>query len=309
MNKIIYILIVLLCGLWSQRGHAQYDLNYTHFVFNKMAYNPAYAGSRDALTLGAIYRHQWQGIDGAPRTGSVYAHLPFWGKRSGLGVALTNDRIGMVDMNMVTANYAYRIKAGDKGSFALGLSGSLEFTEIEWNKADIRDINDPEVPNGPENYSNPNFGVGMFYQNPAFFVGISVPRLLKNGLFEGDFYNQQDITRLRSYYGMLGANLNLGAKVLLRPSALVSMSPNAPLDVDLNASFLFANSLWIGASYRLDDSVDALIQYQFTPQFKAGIAYDFTLSELNNHTTGSAEILIEYTFRHDDDGLQHIRFF
>lgn len=288
---------------------AQYDVQYTQFFFNKLAFNPAYAGSREALTLGATYRHQWEGLTGAPRTMSAYAHMPFLNKRQGVGLSVTSDKIGKVDVMYADLSYAYHIPVGDKGKIGLGLAGRIEYGKIDWTKAEINDVADPTIPLSAESFTSPNFGAGIYYSNPTFYLGFSAPQLMKNTLFQSDFYNGKQVPDVRSYYLMGGVTANLNSNIMFRPSAMISFNPNAPFELDVNASFLFMKALWLGASYRLGDSVDGIVQYQFSPQFKAGVAVDLTMSELKSYTTGTVELLMEYTFWFDNEQLQHLRFF
>lgn len=288
---------------------AQNDVQYTQFFFNKLAFNPAYAGSREALTLGASYRHQWEGIAGAPRTMTAYAHFPFINKRQGAGLSITADKVGKVNTINVDLSYAYRIPVGDKGNIGLGLTGRVEHGRIDWTKAEINDAGDTRIPDAGESFTIPNFGAGIYYSNPNLYVGFSAPQLLKNTLYKNDFYQGRNISDLRSYYLMGGVTTKLSSQVIFRPSVMLSYNPNAPFEIDMNASFIFMKALWLGASYRLGDSVDGIVQYQFSPQFKAGVAVDLTLSELQSYTTGTFEFLMEYTFWFNNEQLQHLRFF
>ena len=117
----------------------QGDTHYSLFMFNKLAINPAYAGSRDALTLTGHYRNQWQGIEGAPKTYTFAGHAPFFKNKVGVGLSLISDKIGMVNTTYVDMSYAYRIKINDESTLALGLQGQLDFGRIDWAKADPLD--------------------------------------------------------------------------------------------------------------------------------------------------------------------------
>lgn len=306
MKKIFLFSISVLC---ATSIFAQYDVQYTQFFFNKLAFNPAYAGSREALTLGATYRHQWEGIVGAPRTMSAYAHLPFLNKRQGAGLSVTSDKIGIVDILYADVSYAYRIPVGDKGKIGLGLSGRIEYGQIDWTQSELNEAGDTRIPDVAESFTAPNFGAGIYYSNPNFYVGFSAPQLLKNTLFKGDFYKNESSSDVRTYYLMGGLTAKLNNNIIFRPAAMLSLNPNAPFELDVNASFLLMKALWVGASYRWGDSIDGVIQYQFSPQFKAGFALDFTTSELQSYTSGTLELLIEYTFWYDNEQLQHLRFF
>lgn len=306
MKKIHLIIINLLFGFSLM---AQYDLQYTQFYFNKLAFNPAYAGSREALTFGATYRHQWAKIDGAPRTMSGYIHAPFWQKRSGVGLAVTSDRIGYFNVTNVTLSYAYRVQVGDNGRLGLGLSGRLENGRVDWTKVTTTEIGDNSLPGADEAVTSPNFGAGLFYSNPNFYIGFSVPQLLRNTYLQSDYYNANGYGQFRTYYLMAGVVAKLSNNVYFQPSAMASFNSNAPFDLDLNATFLFNEVLWLGATYRLGDSIDGVVMYQISDMLKAGVAYDFTISELRQHTTGTFEILMEMTLRKDKENYEHIRFF
>ena len=301
------ITFVFSLGIFSLFG--QQDVQYSQFIFNKLAFNPAYAGSKEAMTLAAIYRHQWQGIEGAPRTFNVQAHSPFSKNRNGLGLAITSDAIAHTRSSYADLSYAYRIAFKNRAKLALGLAARFENTRFDISAIEVVDGLDPNVPFDDDNRNTVNFGVGAYYAAPNFFVGLSAPTLLKNNLYGSEYIGARSISRFRSYYFMAGVIAPVSQNILFKPAMMVSYAPNAPFELDINASFLFMESLWLGASYRLGDSVDGVIQYQFTKQFKAGLALDFTLSELNDYTRGSGEIMIEYLFSYEKEGVNNIRFF
>ena len=303
------LLLLAFLGAYFIGLRAQSDVQYSQFIFNKMAFNPAYAGSKEALTLGAIYRHQWQGIEGAPRTLSAFTHTPFFKNRCGAGLAVTSDRIGMVDNSYIDLNYAYRIALAKESTLSLGVLSRFEYSQIDWLKAQVIDQGDEFVPGGESGRTGVNFGLGAYYTSKNFYVGISAPTLLKNNLYSDQYFGANSFSKFRSYYLMAGAIAKVSENVMFKPAMMISYSPNAPFEVDLNASFLFMRAFWLGATYRLGDSVDAVVQFQLSQQLKLGLATDFTLTELNDYTDGSFEIMLEYLFLHDKDNINNIRFF
>jgi len=306
MRRLLYTLIVLFVGY---AAHAQYEPQYSQFIFNKLAFNPAYAGSKEALVLGAVYRHQWEGVVGAPRTMAAYTHAPFSGGRAGVGLAITSDKIGFTDNSYVDLSYAYRLKFDNKSTLSLGLMSRFEYSQINWEQAQIVDIGDEDVPAGESGRTTLNFGMGVYYSSKSFYVGFSMPQILKPNLYGDEFFGIGNYSRFRNYYLMTGVIAPVGDNVLFKPAMMVSYSPNAPFELDINASFIFMESFWLGATYRLGDSVDGVIQYQFTKQLKAGLAMDYTLTELQQYSKGSVEFLIEYLFSHEQGGVNNIRFF
>jgi len=307
MKKLFYSMIfVLLVGSL----YAQNDPHYSMFMFNKLAINPAYAGSKDALTFIGHYRNQWQGIDGAPKTFTFAAHTPLFKKRVGAGLSVVSDKIGIYNITYFDMSYSYRIKVTDEATLSIGIQGQLDYTRVDWNKLDPLDAGDGMIQVNPTSKLNPNFGLGVYYSHPKYYLGASAPRVLKTSIYDTqDASAIVSVNSLRSYYLMGGLITRLNKNVKFQPGVLVTKNDNAPFEFDLNASFVFMDALWIGASYRLQDSFDAIVQYQFSKQLKAALAVDMTLSELRHYSPGSFEVMLEYIFLYDGARYNNIRYF
>lgn len=304
MKKIFQLAI---CSAFALGLQAQSDVLFTHFMFNKLAYNPAYAGSKGAFDMTAIYRSQWTDIDGAPETVNFNIHTPFAGKKSALGFAVVSDKIGKVNTTGFDLSYAYRLKLSSRHTLSLGLQGRIEQARIDWTKTNPLDLGDTSIPTSEESSFAPNFGAGAYFTGQNYFVGLSVPRLLKNALYinqTGSF--ESDAT---TYYLMSGVTNRLSSQMQLTTSFLLSYNPSAPVDVDLNASLRFFDAFWVAGNYRLADSFDVLAGYEFKNGMRLGVARDFTTSELDKFTNGSWEVMLGYTFRCKDCSVSHLRFF
>ncbi|MEM6317524.1 MAG: type IX secretion system membrane protein PorP/SprF [Bacteroidota bacterium] len=299
--------------LLSTALSAQNDVQYTHFLFNKLAFNPAYAGSGGVPTANALYRNQWLNVEGAPTTATVNLHTPFFGGRSGFGLGITADRVGMTRNNTLEASYAYRFSVSEgKGKLSLGINGRLEQGRTDWTDASPLDIGDGSIPNVMEETQvNPNFGLGIYYEQSNFYLGFSLPQLLNTSIYR-DFDVAGQDTDYRTYYLMTGYLFSLSNSVKLQPGAMFSWNAAAPLELDLNAHLIFMDALWLGGNYRLGDAYSAMAQYQFSPNFRAGISFDFTMTALNSYTNGSMEVLVSYTFNKKTEAVEevnHLRFF
>ena len=303
MRKLIHLFIFSLLAVGVA---AQSDVQYTHWTFNKLSYNPGYTGAKGAFDALALYRNQWSGIDGAPRTIHVNAHTPFAGKRSGLGIGITSDEIGKVNTNSVAMSYAYRMRLGDGNTLSLGLSGRLEQLRFKWSDSKPLDPDDPEIPQGDETAFGTNFGTGAYFLGKSYYFGVSVPLLLKNSLYQ-DRSGKKD--NRRTAYVMGGFRMELSRNIELVPSILVSVNPAAPVDVDLNANLVFMKVFWLGGSFRLGDSFDALAGMEFGNGLRLGLGLDLTQSELNQATNGSWELMLGYTFKCKSCEVSHLRFF
>ena len=305
--RIIYTFILLFTlGQWAE---AQNERLYTLFVFNQLQYNPAYAGSKDGLHAGVHYRHQWQGVEGAPRTVSAFAHRPFAAGRSALGLTLTSDKIGMLNSTIASMDYAYRITFKNDHRLSLGLNVQVHNSRFDWSKANVFDLNDRNLPLDADAQTRMNAGLGGYYHSDQFYVGVSTASLLRNGITSETYRGFSRYRDFRPYHLMGGVVWKVAPNVHLRPSLLISYIRNAPLDVDFNLSVLLAEKIWLGASYRLDESVDAFVQFPIAPRLKLAVGYDYTLNDLQNYSQGSGELMLEYTFKKGNERINNIRFF
>jgi len=306
--RIIYYTLFLLF-LLNNQGWSQNDRLYTMFVFNKLQYNPAYAGSAEALNVGAHYRHQWQGLEGAPRTVTAFAHTPILNGRSGVGLSIISDEIGIFNTTYTKMDYAYRIAFKNDTKLSLGLSAQFDFTRFDWTKAELIDNIDSAIPFGEPSNNTFNVGTGIYYSSENFYIGASAPSLLRNAITSSAYAGFGELKDLRAYYLMGGVVFKINPKIHLRPSLLVSYVKNAPNEIDFNLSLLFLESFWIGASYRLNESADAFVQFPLNQQLKVAVGVDYALTELNISTRGSFEVMVEYLFKYDNEKVNNIRFF
>lgn len=305
--RIIHLLFLVF--VLSNIAYGQNDRLYSMFVFNKLQYNPAYAGSVEALSIGAHYRHQWQGVEGAPRTVTAFAHTPLAKGRSGLGLSFISDDIGIFNSTFIKMDYAYRVSFKNETKLSVGLNAQFDFTRFDWTKADLIDNFDAIIPFGQPSNSAFNVGMGIYYSGPKFYIGASLPRFLRNAITSEAYRGFADLNDFRAHYLMGGIIFKLGQKIHLRPSLLVTYVKNAPIETDFNLSLLFLESFWIGGSYRLGESADAFVQFPVTPQLKVAVGVDYALTELNSFTKGSFELMVEYLFRYDNQKVNNIRFF
>ena len=308
MKNFIYTFVLLLFG---GSLFAQNDVQYTHYLFNKLGYNPAYAGSAGVPVATAIYRNQWLGLDKAPTTGTINYHTPIQCGRGGLGFGFTSDRAAIFRNNRLDAAYSYKFNTSEKGILSLGIGAQFEMGRANYQDTNPLDGGDQVILGGSDEFSQNRFnlGAGIYYEhNNKFYVGLSVPQLLNTTFFQ-DVNISGDIADFHTYYLMLGFVTDLSSKVKLMPGTLVSFQGNAPFEWDVNANLIFMDKFWLGFNYRLGDSFDALVQYQLTKDLRAGFAYDFTTSELNNFSNGTIEFMLTYSFNNHSNNISNLRYF
>ncbi|MEM0997007.1 MAG: type IX secretion system membrane protein PorP/SprF [Bacteroidota bacterium] len=294
MKRLIWL--VLASVLLPAAAKAQHYPMFSQYMFNGLVINPAYTGSRDALSLTALYRQQWTGFRGAPRTQTVTAHSPLKNPRNNFGVTFLHDRVGVSTHTMAYGSYAYRIDLGERaGRLAFGLQGGLSLLQDRWTEI-ITDQNGDEVfsANSPT-FVVPRVGFGVYYDHRRWYFGASVPFLLD---YKNSDYTQYvaNSFQYRPYMLTAGVLIRLNPDFILKPSILVKYLRNSPIQGDFNANLIFKDVFWIGASYRTGDAMVGMLEYQINPQFRIGYAFDYTITELRRYHNGSHEFMLRYEF-------------
>ena len=309
MKKIYIILLFLGCGFGVQ---AQQDSHFSQYMFNQLALNPAYAGSWGHATANLIYRKQWLSIAGAPTSQAFTLHGPSRNQRHGFGFAFYNDKIGVTRDTHVNLSYAFRIPTGEKSHLAFGINGAVEnfdsrLNEVSTGSQITGGAADPSFNQGV-NFWLPNAGAGVWFNSEHFFLGLSSPDLIQNDL-DGD--NQiEGAEESRHFFASTGIITgNEESAVRFKPSVLFKYQPTAPWGLDINAQFLLNNKLWLGASWRMDDALVGMVQWQASSWFRIGYAYDYPISDLADFTSGSHEFLLGIDLNFFRKGMVSPRWF
>ncbi len=332
-------LTLLAVTFYLGTSFAQQDPMFTKYMFNSLIFNPAYAGSKDHMSLGILHRSQWVGIDGAPVTQSITAHTPLKNERVGVGFSLVNDAIGPTNNLSLNASYAYRIPVGENGGkISIGLQGGVENYRADFSGLILEGGigPDPAFVEQPNRWL-PNFGAGVFYYNPSFYAGFSSPQLVEYDLRQNDVgTNGEDrwARQYRHYFFTAGGAIPLsGDDLVFKPSILVknvSLLSNlrkddefqnfkTPTEFDIDLSVFFYQTLWLGVSYRSAiedfdetssyDSFDVWASYFLKNGLRIGAAYDYTLTELSQATVGSFELFLGYEFDYETKKTVTPRYF
>lgn len=288
MPRTIFLFItLLLCEI----GNAQQDSQFTQYMYNTVAINPAYAGSRETTSMFILHRNQWIGQEGAPITNVAAINSGLFRNQIGIGLSFLNDNIGATTENVVSADFAYNIQFSTNSRLALGLKTSANFYSIDANKLNIFQQNDPEFQNLNGKIS-PNIGAGIYYYSDSFFTGFSVPNFMKT-----KYYSNNEIAinkKAIHYYFLAGYVFTINPDLKFKPSFLAKVTEGAPLQLDTNVNFLIYEKLTIGASYRLKSAVSGLIGFQISNNWFLGYGYDQETTQLSNFNKGSHEVFLRY---------------
>jgi type IX secretion system PorP/SprF family membrane protein len=282
--KKLYTIVVFLI---ATQMYGQQDPQYTQYMYNMNVINPAYAGSKENLSFGLLYRTQWTGIDGAPKTGTFFGHLPV-GEKVGIGLSVISDEIGPVRETNAYADFSYTLQLGGAHRLAFGVKAGATFHDIGIGGIDLIDPTDPFF----ENISSttPNIGAGFFYYTDNYYVSFSVPNILNSVHLDA---NGNKLGSEVSHYFLTGGYVfELSPNTKLKPSFMVKSAFNTPTSFDVNLNALFFEKFEIGASYRLDDSFSGLVNFAITPTVRIGYAYDSVTSDIRNYAPASHEFLL-----------------
>lgn len=296
LNKILSCLFLSIVSIGAQ---AQQDPMYTHYMYNTLAVNPAYAGSREALTVTALHRSQWLDFNGAPMTQTLTLHSPILSKNIGVGLAASNDRVGPINNTMITGSLAYIMRLTKKSKLAFGLSGGINVLQANLTGLSLDQQNDPTFSNNIRNRVTPNFGAGAYYSRERFYVGISSPNLIQNNY--SSFDNVGGVTlngkAIRHYFFIAGAVFNMTNNLAFKPTTLVKFTMGAPIQADFTASFIIMKKFLLGAMYRTGDSFGALFGLDINEQFHIGYSFDWSFGlRTAKYNQGSHEIMLRYDF-------------
>lgn len=289
MKKIIAILVVLITV--GKNVNAQQDAMFTHYMYNTQWLNPAYAGTREALTITGIHRSQWVGFDGAPIDQSLTMHSPILNGKMGLGLSVLNDKIGPTKSTLVAIDLSYHVKLSKKSKLAFGLKGLANFYKNNSSSLTLDQQSDVAFAQNV-NTVLPNVGAGLYYYRERFYFGVSTPKLLENKLGNGVPASSKE---QRHYFVIVGAVFNLSKDLKLKPTAFVKATEAAPIEGDVTAMFLYKEKFNIGAMYRTGDATGVLIGYNFTEQFYLGYSFDWSMANTTGkYNSGSHEIMLRY---------------
>jgi type IX secretion system PorP/SprF family membrane protein len=302
MKTRILLFVLMFTGVFS---YAQQDAQFTQYMYNTININPAYAGSRGALSLFALHRTQWIGLDGAPVTNTVSLNTPINESNLGLGVSLINDKIGPTTENTISADLSYTLQTSEIWKLSFGIKATANLFDLDPSKLNPVDATDPSL----QNYSkfSPNIGAGLYLHSDKAYLGISIPNFIQTNRYDD---NEVAIFKEKiNYYLIAGYVFDLNDYVKFKPALLTKMVKGAPLQVDVSGNFMFFDKLTLGVAYRWSASVSAMVGFQITDGLYAGYGYDRETTNLVNYNSGSHEIFLRYELFKNNDKITTPRFF
>lgn len=286
-------------------GYAQQDAQFTQYMYNTINVNPAYAGSRGAMSIFALHRTQWVGLDGAPTTNTVSINTPLNNSNLGLGVSVINDKIGPTHENTLSADLSYTIPTSETFKLSFGIKATANLFDLDVSK--LNSVSpDPSI----HDYNNkftPNIGAGVYLHSDKAYVGLSIPNFL-----ESNRYDDNDVKIFKekmTSYLIAGYVFDLNSDIKFKPALLSKIVQGAPLQVDVSGNFLFNDKFMVGAAYRWSAAMSAMIGFQISDAMYIGYGYDLETTNLDNYNSGSHEIFFRYEIFKNNKKITTPRFF
>lgn len=304
-RSLVTTALLILCGF---KGFSQQDPHYTQYMYNQSIFNPAYAGINESMSIGALYRTQWTGVNGAPKTATAFLHTPV-AKNVGFGVSFINDNIGPVTENTVSGDLSYTLRLGKGHSLALGVKGGVTmqkiglFSDINHTLPDKNDIAFSEDSSG----TMFNFGAGLFYFTDKYYFGFSVPNFMQNTYLEKN--NRKLGSDVSHFFATGGYVFDINQDWKFKPSTMLKMAVESPVAVDVSLNALYNEKLEVGLTYRLQDSFGAMVNYRVNNKLRIGYAYDQMTSALTYQGTGSHEVFVLFDIFYKKKVSSSPRFF
>lgn len=294
--------------------NAQQDAQFTQYMFNTLSINPAYTGSRDALSILGLYRSQWVGLEGAPETQTFSIHSPVGKtKRLGLGLNVINDEIFITNETYVDLDVSYSIQTNYNSKLAFGIKGGIQLLDVDFTRTNPFQGGDPlaSTENNIDNRLSPQVGVGLFYYSDQYYVGLSAPNLLRTEHFDQSSNSNSSslATERVNYYLTGGYVFEINENLKLKPASLVKYVAGAPLQVDVTANALFNDKFTLGVNYRWSAAVSAIAGFQISEELLIGLAYDRETTALRSFNNGSYELFLRFEIPNSPQQLISPRFF
>ncbi len=285
-----FIIILGVAATWAATLKAQQEPIFTHYLHNPISINPAIAGTVRNLNMSMLSRLQWVGLEGAPKTFSYSAHMPWPDKKIGIGLNLMSDNTWPISNTHFSGSYAYRLRIDDNVTFSLGIKGGFTYFHASVTNLDVVNPDDPSFAQNEKRFY-PNIGIGAYIYSYQFFAGLSLPRMLQT-----TFDRKFDKTLKSPLYIMGGYNYELNSDWILMPSMLAGAMIGVPMTVDITAQAMYKGRFYFGTHYRIGDAFGIFFDMKLDNDISFGYAFDFSLNKLSRINTGTHELMLSYSF-------------
>ena len=303
MRTKILLIALFLVGI---EGYSQQDAQYTQYMYNTINVNPAYAGSRGVMSIFGLYRTQWVGLDGAPKTGAFSINSPIENSNIGVGLSFVNDQIGPTVENTISADVSYTIRTSETYKLSFGIKATANLFNLDSSKLNPVDPADQLLQDINNDFS-PNVGAGIYLHSDKLYLGASAPNFFQTNRYDD---NVKTISQERMHLYFIGGYVfDLTPNLKFKPAFMTKVVEGAPLQLDVSGNFLINEKFVLGAAWRWDAAVSAMAGFQITDGLFLGYGYDLETTKLRNYNSGSHEIFLRFELFKRMDKIVSPRFF
>ena len=293
MKRNLFLILFVFCSLTVL---PQQVPQFSQNMFNKLANNAGFAGSRDAISTTVLQRSQWMGFgDKNITTLNLSADAPISLLHGGVGINISSDQIGFNNFLDLKASYAYTTNLGS-GQLGIGLSFGIFQSVFDDEGLKAENTNDPAIPVSSSG-SVFDLGGGLYYNTEDVYIGLSTMHLTEPTL---EYENGTEYSLERHYFLIAGYYYFINPNLSLNPSIYLK-SDGATSQLDINSNIIYDNKIWGGLSYRHAENLSeggpelvVLTGMNITSDLKFGLAYDIVLSSIGNN---SLEFMLGYDFK------------
>lgn len=293
------IVMVWMFGLLTygadKKIFAQEQVFFGQHSYNRMIYNPAFAGDKGIPGFTLFSRQQWMSWEGSPSANMLVVHSKMKDQNAGLGVSLGYDRMGPVQRSELSGMYSYNVKISEQSELKLGIQAEIRLLQVRLSQLELVDQGDLLFAEDPGLKPQPNFGLGAVYNYDNYSLSISIPRLLNPGLspYAEETSSLSSFGRL--FYLGATSSYDLSPDLVLVPSFLLALSEGRTPFLELAALLYYQDMVGFGFLYRLNQTLGAMVRYMHHDKMVFGYAYDISLGKLRNNV-GTHELFFGFNF-------------
>jgi type IX secretion system PorP/SprF family membrane protein len=272
--------------------YAQKEPQYTQYMYNIGTFNPAYVGTVETPDITGLYRAQWTGIPGAPRTLRFGVNYPLPNEKNGLGLNVVNDQLGPTSQTYIDVAYSFQVNVAEDMLLSFGIDAGGSLLNVDFSKGDFQVENDPLLISQNVNSFYPTIGAGLFLYQDYWYLGLSVPNFLTDGIYNDEVAGIVEDKQQFNFIG--GYVFDINEDLKFKPAFLINYLSGSPVNLNLSANFLIRDTFTAGLSYRLDNAVSGLAGFQVSGSTFIGYSYDYNTNALGDYAQGSHEIIVKF---------------
>lgn len=295
MKGLIHITLVAFLLLSSGKIFAQQIAQYSQWSSHQFALNPAHAGIKSCIDVHTLYRTQWVGFGGAPRSGMFTLSAPlnakrkqYFSARQGIGMRFESDRIGQFNTNRLNAAYAAHFNFTRDTRLSLGLYVGV--IQLGYDPSSSTTIDPDPTVLKEASFVVPDASFGAWWNGQNYYAGLVLDHLIasrwKNIGTSSKFH----------FHALLNAGyrFQFTDKFTLIPAVLIKIPSRGPVALDLQMMADLNNQFNFGLGFRNQDCLVFFAGFKINQRLSIQYSFDATVSALRKASSNTHEISLSY---------------